>query len=83
MSALPKEEQWFTYADYKEWELKEGERYEIIYGEAYAMLKMGSKGAVGLLEGLARDRPDDPCVAFHLQRVRQGVFGDTVVMTEK
>jgi class 3 adenylate cyclase/CHASE2 domain-containing sensor protein len=53
------------------------------YGEAYAMLKMGSKGAVGLLEGLARDRPDDPCVAFHLQRVRQGVFGDTVVMTEK
>jgi len=53
------------------------------YGEAYAMLKMGSKGAVGLLEDLARDRPDDPCVAFHLQRVRQGVFGDTVVMTEK
>jgi len=38
MSALPKEEQWFTYADYKDWELKEGERYEIIYGEAYAML---------------------------------------------
>ena len=53
------------------------------YGEAYAMLKMGSKTAVGLLEGLAQDRPDDPCVAFHLQRVRQGVFGDTVVMTEK
>ena len=53
------------------------------YGEAYAMLKMGSKGAAGLLEGLARDRPDDPCIAFHLQRVRQGVFGDTVIMTEK
>jgi Uma2 family endonuclease len=27
----------FTYADYKDWELAEGERYEIIYGEAYAM----------------------------------------------
>ena len=26
-----------TYADYKGWELKPGERYEIIYGEAYAM----------------------------------------------
>ena len=37
MGALPKEERAFTYADYKEWELKEGERYELIYGEAYAM----------------------------------------------
>ena len=27
----------WTYADYKTWELKPGERYEIIYGEAYAM----------------------------------------------
>jgi Uma2 family endonuclease len=27
----------YTYADYKEWELAKGERYEIIYGEAYAM----------------------------------------------
>ena len=27
----------FTYADYKEWELAEGERFELIYGEAYAM----------------------------------------------
>jgi len=37
MSALPKEERPFTYADYKDWELAEGERYELIYGEAYAM----------------------------------------------
>ena len=39
MSALPaeKEEPHFTYADYKEWELDEGERFEIIDGEAYAM----------------------------------------------
>jgi Uma2 family endonuclease len=27
----------FTYADYKSWELAQGERYELIYGEAYAM----------------------------------------------
>ena len=26
-----------TYADYKAWELKPGERYELIHGEAYAM----------------------------------------------
>ena len=32
-----KEERWFTYADYKEWELAEGERYELIDGEAFAM----------------------------------------------
>jgi len=37
MSALPKEKRSFTYADYKEWELKEGERFELIDGEAYAM----------------------------------------------
>jgi Uma2 family endonuclease len=27
----------FCYADYKDWELDEGERYELIYGETYAM----------------------------------------------
>jgi len=37
MGALPKEERRFTYADYKEWELDEGERYELINGEAFAM----------------------------------------------
>jgi Uma2 family endonuclease len=37
MGALPKEKRHFTYADYKEWDLAEGERYEVIYGEAYAM----------------------------------------------
>jgi hypothetical protein len=26
----------FTYRDYKDWELAQGERYELIYGEAYA-----------------------------------------------
>jgi len=39
MGALPKEEEerHFTYADYKDWELAVGERYELIYGEAFAM----------------------------------------------
>jgi len=32
----------WTYADYKAWELKPGERYEIIHGEAYAMSAPGT-----------------------------------------
>jgi Uma2 family endonuclease len=35
--AVQYEEKLFTYADYKSWELKEGERYELIHGIAYAM----------------------------------------------
>jgi len=31
------EDQKFTYADYKAWELKPGERFELIYGVPYAM----------------------------------------------
>jgi Uma2 family endonuclease len=34
---LPDEEHRFTYADYKAWELEEGERFELINGTAYAM----------------------------------------------
>jgi len=37
MSALPKEDPYYTYADYKEWELDEGERFELLNGEVYAM----------------------------------------------
>jgi Uma2 family endonuclease len=35
--ALVKEDRRWTYRDYREWDLKEGERYEIIDGVAYAM----------------------------------------------
>ena len=44
-SALLKDDPMFkpwTYAEYKAWELKPGERYEVIYGEAYAMSAPGS-----------------------------------------
>jgi len=37
MGAVPKADQLYTYADYKDWELAEGERYELIYGEPFAM----------------------------------------------
>ena len=54
MGALPKEERVFTYADYKEWELDEGERYEIIYGEAYAMAAPNTRHQVILTELLSQ-----------------------------
>ncbi|MDR0718464.1 MAG: Uma2 family endonuclease [Treponema sp.] len=34
---IPGEDRHFTYADYKAWELDEGERFELIDGTAYAM----------------------------------------------
>jgi len=50
MSALPKEERPFTYADYKDWELKEGERFELIYGDAYAMSAPNARHQAILIE---------------------------------
>ncbi|GHU13951.1 hypothetical protein FACS1894161_4330 [Spirochaetia bacterium] len=41
-SALLKEEHYWTYADYKDWELAAGERYEIMRGEAYLMAAPGT-----------------------------------------
>jgi Uma2 family endonuclease len=34
---MPGGDRYFTYADYKAWELDEGERFELIGGRAYAM----------------------------------------------
>jgi len=43
MSALPKEDPHYTYADYKEWDLDEGERFELLNGEAFAMSAPSAK----------------------------------------
>jgi class 3 adenylate cyclase len=53
------------------------------YCEAYAMLKNGAAEARALFEELAREMPADPSVTYHLSRIRQGILGDMVVMTEK
>jgi Uma2 family endonuclease len=50
MSSLPAEEKVFTYNDYKQWDLKEGERYELIYGVAYAMSAPGTRHQLILME---------------------------------
>ncbi|MCL2193996.1 MAG: Uma2 family endonuclease [Treponema sp.] len=69
-NALRKEESeiTYTYADYKNWELKDGERYELIYGEAYAM--SAPNEAHQLVSGeifkqLANHLTGKPCKVFH------------------
>ena len=54
MGALPKEDRLFTYADYKSWELADGERYELICGEAYAMAAPNTRHQLILAELLGR-----------------------------
>ncbi len=51
MGILPKEEKLFTYADYKAWELKEGERYELIYGKIYPMFGAGAGRTISIAPG--------------------------------
>jgi len=50
MGALLKTDHLFTYADYKDWELAEGERYELIYGEAFAMSAPNERHQLVLME---------------------------------
>ena len=50
MGALPKEDRYFTYTDYREWELAEGERFELIYGEAFAMAAPNEQHQLILVE---------------------------------
>jgi Uma2 family endonuclease len=68
MGALPKDKRLFTYSDYKEWELNEGERYELIYGEAFAMAGANTKHQIisrelfGQFYNYLRGKP---CQVFH------------------
>jgi class 3 adenylate cyclase len=57
--------------------------YRARYCEAYELLKAGSEDAAGLFEALAQEAPDDPCIAFHLDRIRDGIRSHAVVMSEK
>jgi len=52
VGALPKAEanRRYTYADYKNWELKEGERWELIRGEAFAMAGPNTRHQIVLRE---------------------------------
>jgi Uma2 family endonuclease len=67
MGALPKEDTVFTYADYAGWELAQGERYELIYGEAFAMAAPNARHQ-GMLMALSSQFYNylrgKPCAAF-------------------
>ena len=67
MGALRDDEHYFTYADYKQWELAVGERYELIYGEAYAMSAPNAKhqAIIFILSGLFFNYLEGkPCKAY-------------------
>ena len=53
------------------------------YRAAYAKLEQESPEALSMFESLAKEAPGDPCVAFHLKRLREGDKGVTMVMHEK
>jgi len=61
------EDRYFTYADYKEWDLAPGERYELIYGEVYS-LAVPTVYHQSILMELARQFAnylvDKPCKVF-------------------
>ncbi len=66
--------------------LREGEMSESFlarYIAAYAKLREESPEALAQFEALSREAPGDPCVAFHLKRLREGEKGITMVMHEK
>jgi Uma2 family endonuclease len=65
--AIPEMDQPFTYADYKAWELKEGERFELIEGAAYAMSAPNAYHQsilLALAAGFYNFFQDKPCKAY-------------------
>jgi Uma2 family endonuclease len=60
-------EKLYTYADYRQWDLNAGERYEIIDGVAYAMSAPNGKHqaiSMELSRQLANFLKDKPCKVF-------------------
>jgi class 3 adenylate cyclase len=53
------------------------------YREAFSRLHDPSGEALELLEALAEELPDDPCVRHHVRHLRKGLRGMDLVMTEK
>ncbi len=54
------------------------------YGAAFkTMLSGATAAALAQFESLAMQHPQDPLVALHLKRLRQGESGDLIVLSEK
>jgi adenylate cyclase len=53
------------------------------YDAAFRALEAGRSKASELFKALHREKPDDPCVAFHYRRLVAGETGTLIIMTEK
>jgi adenylate cyclase len=60
-----------------------GADYLARYDEAFAAARDRSPAATELFAKLAAEAPDDPMVAFYLERLREGEIGVEFKMTEK
>jgi adenylate cyclase len=53
------------------------------YETAFELLQQNNPAARDMFEQLAKERPQDPLVLLHLERLRAGKQGDTIVLEEK
>ncbi len=53
------------------------------YAKAYELMAAGDPAAVDAFDALAKRRPDDPLPAYHLNRLRGGATGTTILLSEK
>jgi adenylate cyclase len=53
------------------------------YHTAFGALEAGRPETAELFEALHREKPGDPCVAFHYRRLTAGETGALIIMTEK
>jgi adenylate cyclase len=53
------------------------------YLAAFELLRQGSPQALGAFEALHRRQPEDPLAAYHLERLRRGETGITIVLEDK
>ena len=54
-----------------------------VYIDAYKKIETQDLGALDAFRELASSCPDDPLVSFHLNRLKSGESGTTIVMNEK
>jgi adenylate cyclase len=60
-----------------------GPERDAAYETAFAMLRQRNAGAREAFERLAGERPQDPLVRLHRERLRAGQEGDRIVLEEK
>jgi len=56
---------------------------DTVYESAFELLRQKNPLARDAFEVLARERPRDPLVLLHLERLRAGREGDIIVLEEK